>query len=96
MLSGPPGAAGLEADGEPRDAYYTCGWMVRAIGNTRRANIWHTGSLDGTSTLLVRCHDGLCWAILFNSRDSVKKKNPAGTIDSLVHEAADAVQAWPR
>jgi hypothetical protein len=70
--------------------------MVRPVGHTGRANIWHAGSLDGTSTLLVGRHDGLCWAVLFNSRDSAKKKDPAGTIDSLVHQAADAVQAWPR
>jgi N-acyl-D-amino-acid deacylase len=95
MLARPPGAAGFEADGKPRDAYYACGWMVRPIGNTGRANIWHGGSLDGTSTLLVGRHDGLSWAVLFNSRDSAKKKDPAGTIDSLLHEAADAVQTLP-
>jgi N-acyl-D-amino-acid deacylase len=96
MFARPPGAAGQDADGKPRDAYYACGWMVRPIGNTGRANIWHGGSLDGTSTLLVRRHDDLAWAVLFNSRDSSKKKEPAGAIDSLVHQAADAVQIWPR
>jgi N-acyl-D-amino-acid deacylase len=96
MLARPPGAAGLDADGKPLDAYYACGWSVRPIGNTGRANIWHAGSLDGTSTMLVGRNDGLSWAVLFNSRDSAKKKNPAGTIDSLVHQAADAVQEWPR
>ena len=96
MLARPPGAAGLEADGKPRDAYYACGWMVRPIDNTGRANIWHAGGLDGTSTLLVGRHDGLCWAVLFNSNGSAKKKDPVGDIDSLLHEAADAVQVWPR
>jgi CubicO group peptidase (beta-lactamase class C family) len=96
MFARPPGAAGREADGKPRDAYYACGWMVRPIGNTGGANIWHGGSLDGTSTLLVRRYDGLAWAVLFNSRDGAKKKAPADAIDSLLHQAADAVQTWPR
>ncbi len=96
LFARPPGAAGMEANGKPRDAYYACGWMVRPIGNTGRANFWHSGSLDGTSTLLVRRHDGLAWAVLFNSRHSAKKKEPADAIDSLLHEAADAVTNWPR
>jgi N-acyl-D-amino-acid deacylase len=96
MFARPPGAAGQEPDGKPRAAYYACGWMVRPIGATGRANIWHGGDLDSTSTLLVRRHDGLAWAALFNSRDTPKKEAPASIIDSLLHEAADAVQIWPR
>ncbi len=96
MFARPPGAAGLESNGKPRAAYYACGWMVRPVGTAGAANIWHTGSLDGTSTLLVRRHDKLAWAVLFNARDSAKHKEPAGAIDPLVHEAADAVKDWPR
>jgi N-acyl-D-amino-acid deacylase len=96
LFARPPGAAGQEENGKPRAAYCACGWMVRPIGNTGRANIWHGGLLDGTSTLLVRRHDGLAWAVLFNSRTSAKKKEPAGAIDPLLHEAADAVTIWPR
>ena len=96
LFARPPGAAGKEANGKPRAAYYACGWMVRPVGDTGQANIWHTGSLDGTSTLLVRRHDGLAWAVLFNSRASAKKKEPAAAIDPLVHQAADAVKNWPR
>jgi CubicO group peptidase (beta-lactamase class C family) len=95
MLACPPGVAGHKPNGKPRDAYYACGWMVRPIGNAGAANIWHSGSLDGTSTLLVRRHDKLAWAVLFNSRDSAKHKEPAGAIDPLMHEAADAVKDWP-
>ncbi|MGH7172056.1 MAG: serine hydrolase domain-containing protein [Gemmataceae bacterium] len=96
LFARPPGAAGQEANGKPRAAYYACGWMVRPIGSTGHANIWHGGSLDGTSTLLVRRHDGLAWAVLFNSRASGKKKEPASAIDPLLHQAADAVKNWPR
>ena len=96
MFARPPGAAGKTKNGKPRDAYYACGWEVRPIGDAGVANTWHGGSLDGTSTLLVRRHDGLTWAVLFNSRDGAGKDEPAGAIDALVHEAADAVKNWPR
>ena len=96
MFARPPGAAGTTKDGKPRDAYYACGWEVRPIGDAGGANTWHGGSLDGTSTLLVRRHDGLTWAVLFNSRDRAGKDEPASAIDGLVHEAADAVTNWPR
>jgi N-acyl-D-amino-acid deacylase len=96
LFARPPGAAGHKRNGKPRDAYYACGWMVRPIGDGGAANTWHAGSLDGTSTLLVRRHDGLTWAVLFNSRDSANKVEPAAAIGPLLHEAADAVKNWPR
>lgn len=70
-------------------AYYAFGWMVRPVGQSM--NTWHNGSLPGTSTLLVRRHDGMVWAVLFNSR----KGDPAGKIDGLVHRAVDEVKEWP-
>jgi CubicO group peptidase (beta-lactamase class C family) len=96
MLARPPGAAGQNAKGKPRASYYACGWMVRPLGENGGRNIWHSGSLPGTSTLLVLRHDGLAWAVLFNSRHGTKKKEPAAAIDPLLHEAADAVKNWPR
>lgn len=96
MLARPPGEAGFTAKGKPRDAYYACGWEVRPVGDTGRCNFWHGGLLDGTSTLLVNRYDGLTWAVLFNSSKKTKKEEPAGAIDPLMHEAADAVTHWPR
>ena len=93
MFARPPGAAGEDKDGKPAASYYGCGWAVQPVGDGK-ANTWHNGSLDGTSTLLVRRWDGLTWAVLFNSRQA-KGGEPAGLIDPLVHEAADAVKHWP-
>jgi len=92
MFARPSGLAGHDAKGKPRAAYYGCGWSVRPVG--RRANHWHTGGLGGTSTLLVRRHDGLNWAVLFNTHASGGKAL-AGLIDPLVHKAANAVKQWP-
>jgi N-acyl-D-amino-acid deacylase len=94
MFERPPGLAGLRRDGQPRAAFYACGWQVRAVGRDG-ANTWHAGSLPGTSSILVRRHDGLDWAVLFNSRDTPDGDEPAAAIDRLVHEAADAVREWP-
>ena len=82
------------AEGKLADHFYAAGWSVRPVGNNGRANYWHTGSLPGTFTLLVRRHDGLSWAVLFNQR-SEDSKLPDGAIDGAMHRAADAVAEWP-
>jgi CubicO group peptidase (beta-lactamase class C family) len=46
--------------------YYALGWQVRPAWKSE--NIWHAGSLPGTSALLYRTSDGLIWAALFNTR----------------------------
>jgi N-acyl-D-amino-acid deacylase len=48
-------------DGSLAASYYACGWSVRPVGETGKANYWHNGSLPGTTTLLVRRWDGLSW-----------------------------------
>lgn len=70
-------------------AFYACGWMVRPVG-ADKMNTWHTGALAGTGALLVRRHDGLVWAALFNERLRDEKLDPA------LHRAADAVKEWPK
>jgi CubicO group peptidase (beta-lactamase class C family) len=94
MFARPEGAAGKTKAGKPSDDYYGCGWEVHVEGKGQ-INTWHSGSLPGTSTLLVRRCDGLTWAVLFNSSDTPEKKEPIDIIDPLLHEAADAVKKWP-
>ncbi|GAB2944395.1 hypothetical protein GCM10027048_06480 [Hymenobacter coalescens] len=43
---------------------YAKGWLV----NKDRTTWWHTGSLDGTASCVVRTASGYTWAILLNSR----------------------------
>ncbi|HEY8506498.1 MAG TPA: serine hydrolase domain-containing protein [Gemmataceae bacterium] len=95
MFARPEGSAGYEADGTPKETYYGCGWQVVAAGEKGEQNHFHTGSLDGTSTILVRRADGLNWAVLFNRRNGRGRKALASLIDPLVHEAADEVKEWP-
>jgi CubicO group peptidase (beta-lactamase class C family) len=82
--------------GTTEERYYGMGWQVLRFG-FNQMNTWHTGSLDGTLTLMVRRSDGIDWIAFFNERDS--KNDPSGDsyweIDDLLHVAADAVSSWP-
>lgn len=101
MWARPSGAAGYEADGRPKEVHYGLGWMVRTLPDSDKFNVWHAGSLDGTSTILVRRHDGFCWAALFNSRSGFNPETmkhdatPSKAIDGAIHQAVDAVREWP-
>jgi CubicO group peptidase (beta-lactamase class C family) len=64
---------------------YAKGWGVDAAGNW-----WHTGSLPGTISLLVRTSSGLSWAALMNTR--TERMDPA--LDQMMWDLADAVPAW--
>jgi N-acyl-D-amino-acid deacylase len=95
MFARPPGQAGLQEDGKPKAAYYGCGWQVRPQAEPGQVIAWHHGALSGTSTLLLRRHDGLAWAVLFNSRFGKDGKLLSAQIDPLLHVAAREVQEWP-
>ena len=94
MSARPPGLAEHEPDGKPKAVYYACGWLNR-VDDDGRVNSWHTGSLPGTATILVRCHDGRNWVVLFNARVSPHTAHLTRTVDGLVHQAADEVEQWP-
>ena len=95
MWARPDGAAGREADGRLKAAYYGCGWDVRPVGAEGKANTWHAGGIAGSEALLVRRFDGLNWAVLFNTGGNPEGESLAGRIDGRLHEAADRVDAWP-
>ncbi|MBN9521715.1 beta-lactamase family protein [bacterium] len=93
MWDRPAGAAGHDAEGNPKPVYYGLGWDVRPAGGS--VNAWHTGLISGTSTLLVRRFDGFCWAALFNTDRGPDGRVLSGVIDPLVHRAVGEVTAWP-
>ncbi|MDX6239146.1 MAG: hypothetical protein QOG10_3961 [Kribbellaceae bacterium] len=81
---------GLNADG----SYYGLGWQIRPTTGGTGRNTWHTGSLPGTFTLLVRTYNGMSWAALFNRRDDPSGKS-YGDIDQAMWAAANGVKTWP-
>jgi hypothetical protein len=68
------------------------GWQVRPVDGG--ANWFHTGSLDGTYTLMVRAHTGLTWVVLFNSRPRDVGRF-GDELDPAMWRAAGAVRSWP-
>ena len=91
----PPGRAGYEEDGQPSETYYSLGWLNRPVGEGK-TNHWHTGSLAGTATLLIRRHDGKNFIALFNTRTSPHTEHMGREIDGLLHKAANEVEEWPQ
>jgi N-acyl-D-amino-acid deacylase len=95
MYERPPGLAGHEESGSPKEVYYSLGWFNRTVGEGR-VNHWHTGSLDGTATILIRRHDGRNFVVLFNARVSPYSRHLATAVDPLLHQAASEVEQWPQ
>jgi CubicO group peptidase (beta-lactamase class C family) len=59
-------------------AKYARGWMVR---NNGLGNWWHSGSLPGSTTIMVRTSTGLSWAALTSTRTE-----PSNVIDTALDE----------
>ena len=91
----PPGTAGARSGRLAAATLLRVGMVVRPVGSDGRCNLWHTGLFSGSSTILVIRHDGLCWAVLFNTSATADGEVPSAKIDPLVHQAADAVRTWP-
>ena len=95
MYERPPGLAGQEDNGSPREPYYSLGWMNRTVENNE-VNHWHTGSLSGTATIMIRRHDGKNFVALLNTRTSPSASHLGREIDQLLHAAAAEVTTWPK
>ncbi|MEU6714301.1 serine hydrolase domain-containing protein [Nonomuraea sp. NPDC046802] len=73
--------------------YYGAGWQVRPLSGGKR-NTWHTGSLPGNYSIVVRRYDGITFAALFNRRQEGSAPS-FSSIDPLLYQAASAVTLWP-
>lgn len=78
---------------KPAETYYSLGWFVRPIKDKKTT--WHTGSLPGTATILIRRYDGLNIAVLFNSRVSPTASHLTRELEGPLHGALDEVREWP-
>jgi N-acyl-D-amino-acid deacylase len=95
MFSRPGEGAGFDSKGQPRISYCGCGWFVKRVGKNGEVNRSHTGSLDGTSTLLLCRPDGVNIAVLFNIRNGSRERVPARAIGPLLELITDQVAEWP-
>lgn len=94
MYARPPGLAGHDEDGTEKEVFYSLGWSNRVL-SSGKINHWHTGSLAGTATILIRRHDGRNFVALLNARVSPSATHLGRAIDSLLHKAANEVTDWP-
>ena len=93
LFEAPAAPVARDADGRLKDHWYACGWQVRPVRDTK-ANHWHSGSLPGTYTLLVRRWDGIVFAALFNQR-SDNWQNGDAALDPALNRAVNSVTEWP-
>lgn len=75
--------------------YYSLGWSNRVLKDGR-LNHWHTGSLPGTTAILIRRHDGFSFAALVNTRETPTDKKLSSELDSMLHRAVNSVTHWPQ
>ena len=87
-LSDPPIYANKD-----KNRFYGLGWVIcpQPDGNK---NWFHDGLLAGTRTLLIRAHDGLAMAALFNGQPA-EKGNFYAELDQSLWKAAGEVDKWP-
>lgn len=91
-----PKDASVKADAAKQDdaVYYSLGWNNRELPSGG-VNHWHSGSLPGTSTILIRRHDKKNFIALLNTRHSPKTEKLGAEVDRALHEAAAEVSTWP-
>ncbi len=70
------------------NANYALGWQVNQYHNW-----WHTGSLPGTSTEIVRASNQMNWAILLNYRPENDSAITAA-VDQLVWNVIPTIKSW--
>lgn len=80
----------IESMTEPSAAKstYAKGWLVN-----EHDNWWHTGSIPGTRTIMVRTSHGFCWAALSNTRS--RKPDHALDLDRTMWRIVRGVKQWP-
>jgi len=63
-------------------------------GRDDDGNLWRTGSLAGTSALVLHKKNGLSWAIILNTSNSHQKYIPYSILRTM-SQAFMNIQDWP-
>lgn len=95
MFQRPPGLAGYDKDGKELPTYYSLGWQNRPVADGK-VNHWHTGSLSGTATIMIRRHDGKTLVALLNTRVSPFGSAIGHALDKALNEAANKITSPPK
>jgi len=77
-------------EGEKGTPYYAKGWIVRPFPNNTMS-VWHEGTIDGSSCMVVRRADGVAFAVMFNARQKAGKAEAVAAIEVPIHLTANAI-----
>jgi hypothetical protein len=55
---------------------------------------WRTGTMSGTSALLMRTHNDICWVMLLNTSTG-RKSGIHNQISQIMFKSLHAVKEWP-
>jgi N-acyl-D-amino-acid deacylase len=92
MYQRPPGLAGSDKEGNEKPTFYSLGWQNRPVEGGRVSH-WHTGSLSGTATIMIRRHDGKTLVAMLNTRVSPFASAVGQALDKALNEAANKITA---
>jgi N-acyl-D-amino-acid deacylase len=90
MYQRPPGLAGYDKEGKELPTFYSLGWQNRPVEGDK-VNHWHTGSLSGTATIMIRRSDGKTLVALLNTRVSPWNSAIGPALDQALNEAANRI-----
>jgi CubicO group peptidase (beta-lactamase class C family) len=82
-----PGSIREMTTASSANAGYAKGWAVNRVPNW-----WHTGSLPGTTSIMVRTASGFCWAALANTREA--SGDTGGAMDRMMWDLVHQVNRW--
>ena len=82
------------ADDEGRPDRESYGLGIRVRQRKDGLNLWHTGSLPGSSALAVRAADGFAWVVAFNGRPQDRAAFRS-ELDRGLWTAKSKVKQWP-
>ncbi len=92
MVERPQGPAGVEVGGN----YPGCAWFVWPRADTpHKAYLSANGQLARSASYLMRRHDGMNWAVLFNTANGIDGKPLMIKFRDRVHTAIDNTRNWP-
>ncbi len=95
MIARPPVGLGTTRTANPKQFYYSLGWLNRTLNDGSRINHWHNGSLPGTLAILIRRHDRRNMVALLNTRSSPQTDDLPLAVDRVLHQAADKIEPCP-
>ena len=74
--------------------YYGFGWSFWERPDGKFRNWFHSGSLPGTMSMLIRSDNGITWAALFNLRPK-DSRAAFKDLDNTMWKAVRSVKSWP-